>query len=109
MRGAVVAAIAVLGTPICLPAPPKAELLVSIGKSQQRVSVTIDGANELAAKSQRAASEDPFDDKDNGTQRAAKFAKAVAYRVSVSNDEAQILREREAWLRSLDRKYGITH
>jgi len=33
----------------------------------------------------------------------------VAYRVSVSNDEAQILREREAWLRSLDRKYGITH
>jgi len=32
----------------------------------------------------------------------------VVHRVSVSSDERQILREREAWLRSLDRKYGIT-
>jgi hypothetical protein len=28
--------------------------------------------------------------------------------VSVGSDEARTLREREAWLRSLDRKYGIT-
>jgi hypothetical protein len=33
---------------------------------------------------------------------------AERYRVSVSSDEAQVLRERQAWLRSLDRKYGIT-
>jgi len=30
------------------------------------------------------------------------------YRVSVGSDESKILREREAWLRGLDRKYGIT-
>ena len=35
------------------------------------------------------------------------FASADTYRVSVSSNEAQILRERAAWLRGLDRKYGI--
>lgn len=35
------------------------------------------------------------------------FASAGAYRVSVGSNEAQILRERAAWLRGLDRKYGI--
>lgn len=37
----------------------------------------------------------------------ARLASADAYRVSVSSNEAQILRERAAWLRGLDRKYGI--
>jgi hypothetical protein len=37
-----------------------------------------------------------------------RLAGAEAYRVSASGDEAQVLREREAWLRGLDRKYGIT-
>ncbi len=37
-----------------------------------------------------------------------RVASAGAYRVSVGSDERQVLREREAWLRSLDRKYGIT-
>jgi L,D-transpeptidase-like protein len=32
-----------------------------------------------------------------------------AYSYSESSNEAQILRERAAWLRSIDRKYGITH
>lgn len=32
---------------------------------------------------------------------------SVRYSVSRSSDEARILREREAWLRSIDRKYGI--
>jgi L,D-transpeptidase catalytic domain len=36
--------IAALGALLCLPAPAKAELLVNISKSQQRLSVTIDGA-----------------------------------------------------------------
>jgi hypothetical protein len=35
-------------------------------------------------------------------------AGGVIYRVSVGSNERQILRERQAWLRSLDRKYGIT-
>jgi L,D-transpeptidase-like protein len=39
-------------------------------------------------------------------KRAAERAKdGVVYRVS-AGDDAKVLREREAWLRSLDRKYG---
>lgn len=41
MRGIVIAA---FGALLCLPAPVKAELLVSVSKSQQRLSVTVDGA-----------------------------------------------------------------
>jgi L,D-transpeptidase catalytic domain len=41
MRGMVIAA---FGALLCLPAPAKAELLVSISKSQQRLAVTVDGA-----------------------------------------------------------------
>jgi hypothetical protein len=36
------------------------------------------------------------------------FASADTYRVSVSSNEGHILRERAAWLRGLDRKYGFT-
>ena len=36
-------AVSVLGALLCLSAPVKAELLVSISKSQQRLSVVIDG------------------------------------------------------------------
>ena len=61
---------------------------------------------ELTAKSRPGLPADNDDD-DAGTRRAAHYAKTVAYRESVSSDEAQILRERAAWLRSLDRKYGI--
>jgi hypothetical protein len=35
------------------------------------------------------------------------FASTNVYRVLAGSDEAQILREREVWLRGLDRKYGI--
>ncbi len=37
----------------------------------------------------------------------ARASPSELYRVSVGSDEARILREREAWLRGLDRKYGI--
>jgi L,D-transpeptidase catalytic domain len=36
------------------------------------------------------------------------FASADNHRVSVSGNEGHILRERAAWLRGLDRKYGFT-
>jgi hypothetical protein len=38
-----------------------------------------------------------------------RVASVEAYSYSESSNEAQILRERAAWLRSIDRKYGITH
>jgi len=74
--------------------------------TEQVVQADEETSHELAAKAHASVELGP-EDKDAGTQRAAKFAKAMAYRVSVSNDEAQIMRERDAWLRSLDRKYGI--
>jgi hypothetical protein len=37
-----------------------------------------------------------------------RVASIEAYSYSESSNEAQILRERAAWLRSIDRKYGIT-
>jgi hypothetical protein len=43
-----------------------------------------------------------------GKHAGTRLADAELYRVSVGSDEARILREREAWLRGLDRKYGIT-
>jgi hypothetical protein len=45
---------------------------------------------------------------DDAEDYAAKAHRGVdSYRVSVGSDEARILRERQAWLRGLDRKYGI--
>ena len=49
----------------------------------------------------------PRDDEPAIKRAVTRVADAETYRVSVGSDEAQILREREAWLRSLDRKYGI--
>jgi hypothetical protein len=37
-----------------------------------------------------------------------RLASVERYSVSTGS-EAQVLREREAWLRSIDRKYGITN
>ncbi|MGZ9059290.1 MAG: L,D-transpeptidase [Burkholderiaceae bacterium] len=47
-------------------------------------------------------------DRDSKPRPRTRLASADSYRTSVGSDEAQILREREAWLRGLDRKYGIT-
>jgi hypothetical protein len=41
-------------------------------------------------------------------ERAKPHNDAVIYRASAGNDEARNLRERQAWLHSLDVKYGIT-
>jgi hypothetical protein len=65
------------------------------------------GRAEFSAKTHTPAEMSEDADQAN-IQRAARFARTVSYRVSVSSDETQILRERDAWLRSLDRKYGIT-
>jgi hypothetical protein len=67
-----------------------------------------EGHAEFSAKAYAPADTTDGDEQSN-TPRTARFARSVAYRVSVSSDEAQILRKRAAWLRSLDRKYGITH
>jgi hypothetical protein len=60
---------------------------------------------QFSAKTQAAAAVDD----DIITPRPAPMARVSMYRASVGGDEAQVLRERDAWLRSLDRKYGIAH
>jgi hypothetical protein len=55
------------------------------------------GQEELAAKAHVAPTDTPKETQSVG-----------AFRVSVGSNEKQILRERQAWLRGLDRKYGIT-
>ena len=68
-----------------------------------------DGGEELAAKTHDVEAVNPAEEPDGASmRRVAKFARSVSYRVSVSSNESQILRERQEWLRSLDRKYGIT-
>lgn len=61
---------------------------------------------DYAAKT-HSASGTAHDHDDIGSHAKTRLASAGAHRVSVSSDEAKILREREAWLRGLDRKYGI--
>ena len=105
-----------------LPPQPAAPPLPGV-KPQEPGMASEDGATqsfakaesgeELAAKTHN--SETPgaepaaaLEEEDVSPRRVARFARSVSYRVSVSNNEAQILRERQDWLRSLDRKYGIT-
>ena len=63
----------------------------------------------FAAKTHDAVAAVPTEaDDEASSRRLTKFSRTVSYRVSISSNEAQILRERQEWLRSLDRKYGIT-
>ncbi len=75
-----------------------------------------DEHDEIAAKAQPRTISVSGDEKSDGRGHVAKSGAksgalrvaAEAYRVSAGSDESQILRERQAWLRSLDRKYGFT-
>jgi hypothetical protein len=65
-----------------------------------------------AAPSPQTVAEQHFakalDDVDAQQHLSAKaHAEPAAYRVSAAGGEARILRERQAWLNSLDRKYGF--
>jgi hypothetical protein len=62
----------------------------------------------LSAKTRTDAGLRQADEQPIAKRASARVADAELYRVSVGSDEARILRERQAWLRGLDRKYGIT-
>ena len=95
--------------PVPQPAPgDKPPSVADLDNAAPEQFAKADGRAEFSAKVHAPA--DMTDDAEQATtQRTSRFARAVSYRVSVSSDEAQILRERQSWLRSLDRKYGITH
>ena len=70
------------------------------------------GADEYAAKSHRSSEATSGNEPEPAAQRGAmratgRIADVEAYRVSVGSDE-KVLRERQAWLRALDRKYGFS-
>ena len=101
-----------------LPAAPGAVPMAEAVAADQFAKAVGEDEDYFAAKTHRdagVAQEDnnqadhnPDDAKISvGKSGKTRLAGAVAYRVSVGSDERQVLREREAWLRSLDRKYGI--
>lgn len=95
--------------PVPQPAPgAKPTDMVELDGAAPEHVASAENRAELSAKAY-APADTTGDAEQAVTQRSARFARTVSYRVSVSSDEAQILRERGAWLRSLDRKYGITH
>ena len=68
----------------------------------------VDEQQHLSAKTRTDAGLRQADEQRTVKRAGVRVADAELYRVSVGSDEKKILREREAWLRSLDRKYGIT-
>lgn len=95
-----------------LPAPPGALPMADAGSPAEEFAVAAEDGNNpqtetaYAAKSHQALAAAPADEMELVT--APRRADGVVHRVSAGGDERHILRERQAWLRSLDRKYGIT-
>lgn len=103
-----------LAPPTAPPAPapnvkPQGPGMAAVDGEAARHFAKADGGEEFTAKTHDVETASPAEDPDEAsTRRVARFARSVSYRVSVSSNESQILRERQEWLRSLDRKYGIT-
>lgn len=94
--------------PVPQPAPgDKPASVADLDGAAPEHLASAEGRAEFSARA-HALADVSADAEPASTSRATDFARAVSYRVSVSSDEAQVLRERQAWLRSLDRKYGIT-
>jgi hypothetical protein len=68
-----------------------------------------DTAKHLSAKTHLMARARSDEERDTPPPIMSRLAGVEAYRISIGSDEARILREREAWLRAIDLKYGITH
>ena len=98
------------------PPPPGARPIANTGSPGEEgappVTIAAEENSEhetaYAAKSHQAFAAVTSDESEEAPA-PTKPARAggVNYRVSVGSDERQILRERQAWLRSIDRKYGI--
>jgi hypothetical protein len=100
-----------------LPAAPDAKHMANAGTPPAPAGAEAQFAQALAAveEQQHLSAKSHADaglrhaDEQRIVQRAnARVAGVARYRASVGSDEARILRERQAWLRGLDRKYGIT-
>ena len=99
-----------------LPAAPGAKPMANADTRRAQISAEehfalaladVDEQQHLSAKSHADAGLRQQDEQRTVKRASARVADAERYRVSVGSDEARILRERAAWLRGLDRKYGI--
>jgi hypothetical protein len=100
-----------------LPAAPDAKPMA--GADQRRAEIPAEEhfaqalaaveAQHLSAKSHADAGLRHGEAKPVVKRASAHDGDVERYRVSVGSDEARILRERQAWLRGIDRKYGFTH
>jgi L,D-transpeptidase catalytic domain len=100
-----------------LPAPPGATPMADAGQRraeapvEQHFAMALPNADEprhLSAKTHVDAGARHEHARRTVKRKSVHVAGAERYRVSIGGDEARVLREREAWLRSLDRKYGFT-
>jgi hypothetical protein len=94
-----------MAEPATPPAPPKQS---SAEQHFAMALAEVDAQQHLSAKSHADAGLRQPDEKPAAKRAGARVADAERYRVSAGSDEARILRERAAWLRGLERKYGIT-
>jgi hypothetical protein len=89
MRRVCVALLASL--PLIWAGSARAEVVVAISKSEHRLSVLLDGADRALVRQAARTLREPH----------------PALRNVASDDNTRVLREREAWLRGLDRRSGV--
>lgn len=95
-----------------LPRLPGAQPMADAAAAPQLAKADAkDHSEHLSAKAHTGALARAVDDDDEpAVKRPVGTRVATVERLSMSvGSEAQVLREREAWLRAIDRKYGITH
>jgi hypothetical protein len=82
-----------------LPAPPGAKPMADVDAPKVQAEAKADAMNHFAKV---------LDNEDVPQHTSAKpHHDAAIHRASAGNDETRVLRERQAWLHSLDVKYGI--
>jgi hypothetical protein len=87
-----------------LPVAPGAKPLAEADTPKLKAQAKADVMEHFA----KALDDKTLDDVDAPLRMSTKpHHDAVIYRASAGNDEARVLRERQAWLHSLDVKYGI--
>jgi len=74
---------------------------------QEHLSAKTHAASKTSSVVRRDAAQSE-ETRERSPRLRTRVASVEAYSYSESSNEAQILRERAAWLRSIDRKYGIT-
>jgi hypothetical protein len=90
--------------PMAQAEPPRTEAQAHFAKALAKVETAEPATEHLSARTHPAAAAPA---EAAAVKVAPVVRQSVSHAVSHGGAEARLLREREAWLRSLDRKYGI--